>query len=227
MRRLAPEDAQDFAQSVHLRCLERDYAIFRRFGGRSSLRTYLRVVVTRLLLDWQNSAYGKWRRSATAARLGEPAMLLERLIERDGCTPDEAVSLLASQHPEWPVEGLQQVADALPRRTRRRWVSDETLERDCALPFDDPVVAEEERHAREEIGRILRKAFRQLPIDDQRLVALRYGSDQSVRALADRMDTEPKLLHRRFDRALRSLRRALTSAGITSAGALAVAATRR
>ena len=99
-RRLTPADAQDFAQSVHVRCLERDYDMFRRFGGRSSLRTYLRVVVTRLLLDWQNSSYGKWRPSATAARLGGPALLLERLIERDGCTRDEAVRVVSSRHPE-------------------------------------------------------------------------------------------------------------------------------
>ena len=70
VRRLSPADAQDFGQSVQVRCLERDYEMFRRFSGRSSLRTYLRVVVTRLLLDWQNSSYGKWRPSATAARLG-------------------------------------------------------------------------------------------------------------------------------------------------------------
>jgi RNA polymerase sigma factor (sigma-70 family) len=227
VRRLSPADAQDFAQSVQIRCIERDYDVFRRFTGRSSLRTYLRVVVTRLLLDWLNSSYGKWRPSAIAARLGEPALSLERLIERDGCTPDEAVNLLASGRPEWSVDMLQQIADALPRRVRRRLVTDEVLEWDSVVPFEDPVAAEEERHAREEIGRILRKAFKQLPTDEQRLMALRYAGNVSVRTLAERLQTEPKLLYRRFDRALRSLRRALVAAGITSADALADGSSRR
>ena len=56
-RRLSREDAQDFAQSVHLRCLERNYDIFMKFQGRSSLKTYLTIVVRRILLDWRNSQY--------------------------------------------------------------------------------------------------------------------------------------------------------------------------
>ena len=82
-RRMSPEDAEDFGQSVHLRLAERDYDIFRRFTGRSSLRTYLFVVVHRMLLDWQNHALGKWRPSAAAIRLGPVAVNLERLIDRD------------------------------------------------------------------------------------------------------------------------------------------------
>ena len=50
--RLQPQDAEDFSQSVHLRLIERQYDVFDRFDGRSSLRTYLTVVVRRLLLDW-------------------------------------------------------------------------------------------------------------------------------------------------------------------------------
>jgi RNA polymerase sigma factor (sigma-70 family) len=227
LRRLSPADAQDFAQSVQARCLERGYDVFRRFSGRSSLRTYLRVVVTRLLLDWQNSSYGKWRPSATASRLGEAALLLERLIERDGCTPAEAVNVVSTRHPGWHVDMLRQIADALPRRVRRRFVSDEVLEWECVAGFDDPVAAEEERHARKEIARILRKAFRQLPRADQQLVAMRCTHDVSVRTLAEHLRTDPRLLYRRFDRALRTLRRALKAAGVTQADALAAVAIRR
>jgi len=49
--RLQPHDADDFSQSVHVRLIERQYDVFDRFDGRSSLRTYLTVVVRRLLLD--------------------------------------------------------------------------------------------------------------------------------------------------------------------------------
>ena len=77
MRRLAPGDHQDFAQSVHLKLIQGNYGVFAKFRGDSSLRTYLSVVVSRALLDWRNARYGKWRPSAAAARLGPEAVALE------------------------------------------------------------------------------------------------------------------------------------------------------
>ena len=67
---------------------ERGYDIIDRFEGRSSLRTYLTVVISRMLLDWRNSKYGKWRPSKAALSLGEHAVDLERLMSRDGYTAD-------------------------------------------------------------------------------------------------------------------------------------------
>src|SRR5689334_4174040 len=88
---LSPEDAEDFAQSVHLKLLERNYAPLAQFDGRSSFHTFLRTVVKRLLLDWRNHRYGKWRPSACARRHGDAGIDLDRLITRDGCAPEEAV----------------------------------------------------------------------------------------------------------------------------------------
>ncbi len=82
--RLPSEDAADFSQSVHLRLLERGYEPFRRFAGRSALRTFLAVVVRRMLIDWQRATLGKWRPPAAAVRLGPHAVALARLIGRDG-----------------------------------------------------------------------------------------------------------------------------------------------
>jgi len=73
-RRLACGDFQDFAQTVHLKLLERRYDAFSRFRGDSSLRTYLTVVVTRILLEWRNARSGKWRPSA-----GDPIAARERM----------------------------------------------------------------------------------------------------------------------------------------------------
>src|SRR5262245_35135549 len=80
---LRREDAQDFEQTVHVTLLQRNYDIFERFEGKSSLRTYLTVVIGRLMLDWRNRTYGKWRSSAAAKRLGPFAVDLERLVHRD------------------------------------------------------------------------------------------------------------------------------------------------
>ena len=97
--RLPPADAEDFSQGVQLKFLESGYEAFARFDGRSSLRTYLTTVVWRLLLDWRTAAYGKWRPSAVARRLGAQAVRLDRLLNRDGLTVDEAIQV-ASRAPD-------------------------------------------------------------------------------------------------------------------------------
>ena len=77
-RRLQPADAEDFAQCIQVRLLDRNYDIFHRFTGRSSLATYLRVVVNRWLLDWRDdSAAGESPRAqrdrrTTSCRHGCP-----------------------------------------------------------------------------------------------------------------------------------------------------------
>ena len=108
------------SQGVQLKFLESGYQAFARFDGRSSLRTYPTTVVWRLLLDWRTAAYGKWRPSAAARRLGPQAVRLDRLLNRDGLTVDEAIQV-ASRAPEAsPEHALRLIADRLPRAAPAR-----------------------------------------------------------------------------------------------------------
>jgi RNA polymerase sigma factor (sigma-70 family) len=219
-RGLSPENAQDFEQSVHLRLLQRRYDIFDRFAGRSSLRTYLTVVVHRMLLDWQNAAYGKWRPSAAAVKSGEHAVGLDRLIHRDGYTTDEAIRICCAQRSAPSETELRRLAQQLPQHQRRRMVSEDALDAAPGATFEDPIDAEERRRSGWRIRRALSKAFRQLPSEDQRLIDLRYRQGHSVQAIAHLLQADPKSLYRRFDRALRSLHRTLEAAGVTAPDAI-------
>lgn len=49
--RLSPAAADQLASVVHLRLIEDDYAVFRAFEHRCSLRTFLSVVVQRIYID--------------------------------------------------------------------------------------------------------------------------------------------------------------------------------
>src|SRR5882724_8202953 len=118
VRRLSGADVDDFAQSVHVRFLERSYDIFDRFEGRSSMRTYLMVVVSRMLIDWRNGLYGKWRPSSTAVGLGAHAVDLERLVSRDGYSRDEAAQILRTRDGALSLAALQGLAGQLPNRPR-------------------------------------------------------------------------------------------------------------
>jgi len=122
--RLAPEDAEDFASFVMVKLIENDYARLRKFKGESSLRTYLTVVIQRLLLDYRAAKLGKWRPSMRARRLGAVAVKLEELLWRDGYTFQEAVHVLQWN---WRValdrEALWCLATHLPPRRSGRLVS--------------------------------------------------------------------------------------------------------
>src|SRR5262245_47537572 len=215
LHRLSDSDAQDFAQSVHLRLIERQYDVFARFDGRSSMRSYLTVVVTRLLLDWRNAMYGKWRPCAAARRLGPAAIELDRLINRDGYSADEAAELVQRDSP--PGARMQEIADRLPRRPRRRFVDDGLLKTAAVEMFMDPIEAHEADVAAQRSTAALARACRELPPYERRMIALRYHRAMSVQQIGRLLHVNPKLLYRRFDRMMRRLRAALSDAGVQGA----------
>jgi RNA polymerase sigma factor (sigma-70 family) len=219
--RLTREDSEDFLQSAHLKLIERDYEVFRRFKGRSSLRTYLVVVCTRLLLDWRVERYGKWRPSMAAIRLGEAAVLAERLIYRDGFSIDGAFETVRQRYAAMEAAELQRMFDLLPARESRRTVSDQMLDEVAAPPAADPIEALQREGAARRIGDILRQAVKALPPDDQRLLRHRYSEGRTIPSLAESLGVEPKALYRRFETVLRRLRRTLAEAGVTSPAAIA------
>jgi RNA polymerase sigma factor (sigma-70 family) len=213
--RLQPQDVEDFSQSVHVKLLERNYDVFVRFDGRSSLRTFLTVVVKRLLLDWRNALQGKWRSSAAATRLGSVAVTLERLIYRDAFHASEAIQVLRSRGCVESTADLQKLWDRLPKRAPKQTISDERLADVYAASFEDPLDAERRRRTRRQVTAALAKLIRELPPEDRWLLRARYHRTQTIQSVAGELQVDPKVLYRRFDKVLRSLRRSLASAGLT------------
>jgi RNA polymerase sigma factor (sigma-70 family) len=209
---LSDDDARDFAQSAHLKLLERNYAPLMLFRGQSSLRTYLTVVVKRLLLDWRNARHGKWRPTSAAQRLGPAAIELERLISRDGHPAGEAVAMLAERPGGPGIAALQIIADQLPRRAKRQDVGPDRLE-SIAVGFEDPVLSAEEGALRRQEIALLRNACRGLTPGDQQILYLRFERKLTVTAIAKLLGVPAKPLFRRLARILQALRREMVSAG--------------
>ena len=115
-------DAEDFASDIRLRLCEDDFAVIRKFQGKSSFTTYLTVVMNKRFLDHRRHVWGKWTPSSQARRLGAVAMLLETLVYRDGCSFDAACRILEEKH-ELAVDRrqLQAMLAQLPRRAPRRF----------------------------------------------------------------------------------------------------------
>ncbi len=213
-RRLSRDDELDFGQCVHLRLLEAGYRQLGQFAGLSSLRTFLHVVVRRMFLDWQRSLHGKWRPSAAARKLGTYGTLLERLIHRDGHAVHEAVQMVDTHNGAPEAQVLRELAAALPPRRRLRMVPLESLHENIGAQSEDPVEQSERQARVGDVRRVLRQAFRELPIEDRKLLALRYHGQQRVATTASALRVDAKALHRRYQRLLRRLRRALEDSGI-------------
>ncbi len=216
-------EADDFASHVKLKLIEDDYGILRKFQGRSSIRTYLTVVIQRLFLDYRISAWGKWRPSAEAARGGAIAVLLEQLIGRDGYSFEEACELLETNHQVTASRSeLAAIAGRLPIRIRRRFESDAAL---AQMPSDQPpvddVIAEQERSATAaRIAVALKSAMSGLDPQDRVILALRFEDGRSVVEVARMLRLDQKALYRRLDRVMKVLRSTLHQEGVDGAAAL-------
>jgi RNA polymerase sigma factor (sigma-70 family) len=215
--RLPRDEAEDFCQHVHLRLLERNYAPIAGFRGKSSLRTFLTVVVSRQLLDWRNSRYGKWRPSARARRLGPAAVDLDRLISRDGHPVEEAIAILQARRPSMNAAAVRELASQLPRRSKIRTFVPDNLEGLATGTFEDPVeTAEAAAEQRQTMG-MLRRAFGRLSDEDRRLLSLRFEQRMPIPAIASFLGEPAKPLYRRISKLVSALRRSL--AAMNDAGA--------
>jgi RNA polymerase sigma factor (sigma-70 family) len=226
---LRPDEVEDFSSHVTLRLIEHDYAILGKFEGRSSLRTFLTVVVQRLLLDYRTSQWGKWRPSAEARRLGPIAIELEQLLTRDGHGFEEACELVMARRPGLVTRAdLEQHAAALPARTRRRFESDEVLEEQPAggPPPDDQVTLGEQRQESARLADLMNRLIRQLPREDRLIMTLHFHDGRTVADIAALLQRDQKQLYRHLDKMLRLLKRELEAAGVDGASVLQWFATR-
>ena len=212
------EEIEDFVSHVKCRLIENDYAIIRKFQGKSSFKTYLTVTIKHLSQDYLNHIWGKWRPSAEAERLGDLAMKVEVLLHRDGCSLDAAYEILRTNHHlEITRQELADLAGKLPHRTPpRRMEGEETLEDrpDEGLDPAQQALAREKTVRRLEVLGFLKTALERLAPEDA-LLAKMKGSFQ-VSQIARTLGLEQKPLYRRLETILKALREDLEGRGVHS-----------
>jgi RNA polymerase sigma factor (sigma-70 family) len=210
--RLSSTEHDEFASTVWMRLIEDDYRVLREFRHECSLRTFLGVVVLRMYLDFRNYQWGKWRPSAEAKRQGKTAILLERLLGRDGLTFEEAVETLHTQH---DVTASRDTLWELARRLRIRRPAPRTTTEPLPdypdpAPLPDAIIARRQRRGDTSRARhALRRAVMTLETDDQELIRLRFHNGLRVVDIARTLKVHQKPLYRRFEQVLVRLRRTL------------------
>jgi len=219
-------DQEDFGSVVKLKLIENDYAIIRKFEGRSSFGTFMLIVVQRLLFDYRNHMWGKWHPSAEAKRLGDAAMMLERLMHRDGRSFEEAAVETCTAHPEVTRTELETFLGRLPHRgPKRRNVDVEEAEGTAvtsASETEESVLSGERARTSARVSRIMREAIAALPSDERLLLQLRFECEMSVAQIARSLGEDQKHLYRRIEKQMRQLRAQLEHNGIAADEVLAV-----
>jgi RNA polymerase sigma factor for flagellar operon FliA len=216
---LSPPEAEDLRSEIWVRLLRDHGQAVRRFRGDANLATYLTTVARNIVLDARNKAWGKWRPSAAAKRVGATGVLVDRLITRDGLSVDAAEQWLRSAGAADAAVRVHAIAPTLPARVPRRFVDIDCLDtQPSSDPLPDELCCDQERALEaQELRARLARALRTLPLRDQRLLACRYGQGESVVTIAERVGIDGKRLYRHFERVLRRLQRALEASGVTRA----------
>lgn len=216
-RHLSAAEREDFAGFVRLRLIDDDYAILRKFQGRSSWFTFLAAVIERLSLDFCAQIWGRWRPSARAERLGPEAVLLERLIARDGHSVDEAIGLARHHGVDLPDDALRRICQQLPTRIRPAEVEEDAAASILGNDNSEVLVEEAEREqAVERLNRGLRAAFTEIAASDRVTIALLFDQNLPIARIASLTGSSVPTIHRRLKRSFQHLQRALARDGFSA-----------
>jgi RNA polymerase sigma factor (sigma-70 family) len=214
---LPDHEAEEFRSWALFKLVEDDYRILAGWEGRSTLATYLTVVLVNLMRDYRTHVWGKWRPSAAARRQGDVGMLLERLWIRDGLPLDNAIERMRTVYGvSLSPSELEQIAACLPRRLEKRRVGERELH---GVPVDGRVESrlEDAECARTAVRlrRALSLLLGGLPAEQRLLLKLYYRDGWSMAAIAPFLGRSQRELYSLRDRCLKTLRRALEELGLT------------
>jgi len=224
--RLREDDAEDFASSARLALMENDYAILRKWEGRSTLAGYLSVVLRRLLADRRDHELGRWTPSAEATRLGASGVLLETLLLRDGRPLDEVLPIVIARDPSLTAAEVTAMAERLPRRHGRlRAVPlEDAAETSLASRerADARALAAEARRISARAGEIVRQTIAAWSDEDAMILRFHYGSSMSIADISRMLRLPQRPLYRRIEALLSRLGSALAAAGLDAAVLMSV-----
>lgn len=215
---MGADETAEFVQVVRVKLFEDDYAVIRKFEGRSLFSTYLATVIGRLFHQYRVEQWGKWRPSAEAKRCGDKAITLERLITRDGYTFDEAVKTLTtpsgSQYTEAELEAIYL---RLPDRNPRPVVVSGDVSPDAASiepdASDRVERAERERSARKTC-RLMDVVIGTMQPQDRLLLNMRYVQNRKVPDIARHLHMDQKKVYKRLDALVARMRKDLEAKGL-------------
>ena len=214
----SPQDAEDFASTAKLKLIDNDYAVLRKFQGKSTLKTYLTTVLHNLFRDFRIHEWGRWRPSAKAKRHGPEIVQLETLLHRDGYSRDEAIEILKTNFgAETDRERLAELAAELPARVQRRPEGEDAVQKAKVVADAEATVIDLEREeTAQQLGEQLTEALDDLTPQERLILKMRYRDSFSIAQIAQILNLKPRPLYKTFERCQAKLRRELEGRGVSS-----------
>jgi hypothetical protein len=163
---------------------------------------------------------GRWHPSAEAERSGTAAVLLEKLMVRDGRTLDEAVAIVRNVDPSLDGRSARALAETLPQRAARpRLVPlpDDAHEFVAPDTSDARANEAEARRISARAARVVRETLATLALQDRMLIRFHFGAELSIADAARLLGVPQRPLYRRIEALLRQLRQALEREGVGTA----------
>ena len=226
---LAGADAEDFASEVRLALLDDDFAVLRRFEGRSSMQSFLSVVIERLFFDRRTRMLGRWFPSAQAERIGAAAVLLEKLLTRDHRSLEQALPIVLGEHPALTRAEIDDIVARLPERTSRpRPVPIQEVEsgRFIAIDATDArALATEAAAVAERTAAVVRETLASFPLEDRMIIRMRFGTSMTIAEISRVTRLPQRPLYRRIEGLMQQFRRAFTAAGLDARSVTALIGT--
>jgi len=210
-------EADEFASHVRFKLLEDDYAVLRKFEGRSSLSTYLTTVIRRLYFQYRVQLWGKWRPSAEAKRLGEKAITLERMLTRDDYTLGETIAILTTgAEPLYTRAEIEALYLLLPtRQPRPMLVADNAVPEVAAEnAADDGVMQQHRECIARAVAAAMDGAMQLMAAEDQIILKMRFWHAAKVPDIAAALHMDQKKLYKQIDKLIATLREAVERAGV-------------
>ncbi len=211
------DEEKDFAQHVHLQLVEDDYRKLRAYEGRSSLKTYLHTVISRIFIDQVRS---KWHPSTEAKRMGATAVELEKLVYQHQYALHEACQILAG-NPATVIDenAAHEMLTKLTVRRPRPAAVDDPDEYLPGVPDHAPdpeqlIINRQLQQKKQKMTVIIANIIGSLSDDDRLLVKLQFISGHRVSEISRLLGIDDRLLYRRTQTILRNMRKAMADAGI-------------
>ena len=214
---LAATEVEEFVQEVRVRLLDDDYAIIRKFEGRSTFSTYLTTVIGRLFHQWRVEQWGKWRPSAEAKRLGDKAITLEKLLSRDGFTLSEAVRMLTTGSSPYTISELEAIYLRLPTRNPRPIVVSDDVMPDVPVESDayERIEAGDRTRVCRTAMEVIDRAAQTMDAEDRLILRMRFCEARRVPDIARILILDQKKLYKRLEKLFHVLRKELEKAGVS------------
>jgi RNA polymerase sigma factor (sigma-70 family) len=197
----------------------------RAFKGKSKLNTYLYALINSLVIDFRRKKYGRRRIPAGVAKLGKWAEAVYRFVCWQKYTFDDAYDFLridglySGSYIEF-IKDIESIKKAPCQENPAFQSIDETPEssfENINAEISNPLeflIQKLDREKRIQAIQVIRETTVTFSEDDQLLVRLVYGSDQSVAAAAKVIGLPASTAGKRLKKLLTKYREKLLVVGI-------------